>query len=84
MNNKEFKTLVGNKIFSVRFTKKDGSIRNLNGRLGVTKYLSGVGLKYNPELLNMIPVFDLQIKEYRIVNLNTVDKIKCNKKVLEF
>jgi hypothetical protein len=69
---KQFKELVGNKIFSVEFTKKDGSLRKMVCRLGVKKHLRGGELSYNPEDFNYLVVFDLQSEEYRTINVNTL------------
>ena len=65
------------KFFTVYFYKKDGSLHKLNGRLGVTKnlkggeYLKGHGANY-PQY---VPVYDVQIKEYRTVNLDTAQSL---------
>jgi len=75
---KQLRELVGSKIFSVEFTKKDGSLRKMVCRLGVKKYLKGGELKYNPEELNYLTVFDLQSEEYRTINVNTLKKIKLD------
>jgi len=72
------KELVGNKIFSVEFLKKDGSLRKMVCRLGVKKHLKGGELKYSPEDFNYLTVFDLQSEEYRTINVNTIKKIKLD------
>jgi len=69
------KELVGNKIFAVEFIKKDGSLRKMVCRLGVKKHLKGGELRYNPEDLNYLTVFDLQSEEYRTINVNTLKTI---------
>ena len=69
------------RIFTVTFTKKDGSLRKLTGRFGVTKYLKG-GKSTIPENL-YFTVFDLGIKEYRAVNKNTIVSLKANGTLLE-
>jgi len=71
----QLRELVGNKIFSVEFTKKDGSLRKMVCRLGVKKHLKGGELKYNPEELNYLTVCDLQSEEYRTINVNTLKSI---------
>ena len=63
------------KFFSVEFYKKDGTPRKLHGRLGVTKHLKGGTKGY--DISNLLTVFDMQIKKYRTVNLNTVTKLTC-------
>ena len=49
------------KIFTAITTKRtNGERRVLNCRLGVTKYVTGEGLKFDPEKKNLITVFDMQ------------------------
>jgi hypothetical protein len=62
------------KIFTVTFIKKDGSLRVLNGRLGVTKHLKGGLSTLNP--LEYITVYDLQSKGYRAINRSTIIDVK--------
>tara|TARA_R110000824_G_scaffold143854_3_gene311623 strand:- start:812 stop:1093 length:282 start_codon:yes stop_codon:yes gene_type:complete len=54
------------------FIKKNGDDRKLNGRLGVKKHLKGGELKYNPSDYGLMTIFDVQKKEYRMVNLETL------------
>lgn len=70
------------KFFSVTFVKKDGSIRVLNGRLGVKKYTHGGELKFDPEGKGLMVVFDVIKKGYRMINLGTVRKIKFKKEYI--
>lgn len=58
------------KIFTVTFTKADGSIRVLNGRLGVTKHLKGGKCTLDPN--KYVIIYDLQKKGYRAVNVNSI------------
>lgn len=67
------------KTFSVVFTKKDNSLRLLNGRLGVTKHLTGKGLSYNPETRGLLNVYDMKAKGYRMVTISTIQGLKINK-----
>ena len=69
------------KIFTVVFIKKDGTERTMNARLGVKKYLKGGELKYNASEMGLIPVYDIQSKGYRMVNSNTIKKLKIGGKV---
>lgn len=62
------------KIFTVEFLKKDGSLRTLNGRLGVKKYLKGGTCTLDQD--QYIIVFDLQNKVYRAVNKFTIQSVK--------
>lgn len=60
------------KFFSVSFIKKDGSERKMTARLGVKKDIKGVGMKYDPLERNLIVVFDIHKKAYRMINLSTI------------
>lgn len=80
----EFRDVVGGKIFSAKFVKKDGTIRQIRARLGVKKYLAGGELSYNPSEKNYLIVFDLDKKAYRTINFNTLLEIKYSKQEWEF
>jgi hypothetical protein len=67
------------KYFTVSFTKKDGTNRVMNARLGVKIYLKGGTLPYNPDEKGLIPVFDAKTKGYRMVNINTINKLVIDK-----
>lgn len=67
---------MGNKIFTVTFTKKDGTTRVMNARRGVTKGVTGVGLPYNAEEKGLITVYDMKIRQFRTVNVETVQTVK--------
>jgi hypothetical protein len=62
------------KIFTVTFTKKDGTIRVMNCRLGVTKHLKGGESTLNPN--EYITVYDMQNKGYRAINRQTIIDVK--------
>ena len=64
------------KMLTVSFIKKDGSVRVLNGRLGVTKYIKGSNLKKNSN--DYITVYDVQNKGYRSVSRDTIVAVRCN------
>jgi hypothetical protein len=64
------------KFFTVTFIKKDGSTRVMNARLGVKAYLKGGELPYDPESKGLIPVYDVKTGDYRMVNVNTITKLK--------
>lgn len=73
----EFKEMVSDgKIFTVEFIKKDGTLRKMNARLGVKKYVKGVGLAFDPIEKNLLPVFDMQKNAYRMINATTIQSIK--------
>ena len=64
------------KFFTVTFIKKDGTERVMNARLGVKVYLKGGELPYNPDEKGLIPVYDVKTGGYRMVNVNTIKKLK--------
>lgn len=79
------KTFVGkNKIFTATFVKKDGTTRVMNCQLGVKKHLKGGEQKFNPIEKNLLTVFDMQKKEYRMINISTLITLKANGEVIEF
>lgn len=74
-------------FIGVTFVKKNGEVRNMNGRVGVHKSkhapLKGVGLAYDPKDYGLVGIFDAQKKAYRMVNINTLSELKVNGKVYE-
>ncbi len=58
------------KMVTVSFIKQDGSLRVLNGRLGVKKYLKGG--KATVDAKEYISIYDVQNKGYRSINRNTI------------
>jgi len=77
----EARTLLLNQdgsIFSITFTKKDGSIRQMNCRFGVKKHLKGGELAYDPLSKGLLPVYDLKNEGYRMISLNTIIELKLN------
>ena len=71
-----------NNIFSVVFLKKDGTIRKMNCRFGVKKYLKGGSLSFDPIKRGLLVVFDVNKKAYRMINLKTITNV--NMKGLEY
>lgn len=71
------------KIFSVTFIKKDGSLRKMNAMRGVRKGVKGVGHSFNPSEKNLLTVYDMQIRDFRFVNLNDVISFKANRKTFQ-
>lgn len=58
------------RFVSVRFVKKDGSIRSMVCRLGVTKHLKGGSSTLDP--VKYLTVFDVAAKGYRAINRDTI------------
>tara|TARA_B100001093_G_scaffold170426_3_gene163306 strand:+ start:9117 stop:9371 length:255 start_codon:yes stop_codon:yes gene_type:complete len=67
------------KFFTVNFIKKDGSKRHMLARTGVKKYLKG-GESPAKNRDNMIVVFDVHKRAYRMINLDTLLSFKCGNK----
>lgn len=66
-----------NKVFSVTFIKKNGEVRHMNCRFGVTKYLRG-GESTTAHIPSIVTVFDMQKKQYRNINLETLKSVRYN------
>ena len=67
------------KIFSVRFIKKDGTIRDMTCRLETDTGKVGTGV--SPEKIDnpYICVYDMQKEGYRLINLQTIRSIKAER-----
>jgi hypothetical protein len=62
------------KIMTVKFIKKDGSLRVMNCRLGVTKHLKGGTSTLNPD--KFITVYDLKSEGYRAIDKESILDVK--------
>lgn len=58
------------RIFTVTFIKKDGTVRVLNGRLGVEKHLKGGVCTLDKD--KFIIVYDLKAEGYRAVDKESI------------
>lgn len=69
-------------IFTCQFVKKDGSIRIINCRLGVKKYLKDAyHVRKNQE--QYLVAFDLQLKMYRNISVNSLQWLRIKNRHLE-
>lgn len=74
---------LGQKIFAVTFTKKDGTIRDMAARLDVRSYQKNPDAPPDLALLEqdtrhgLLRVFDMRKKGYRMINLDGLQSIKC-------
>jgi hypothetical protein len=59
---------------TIKFIKKDGSLRVMNCRLGVTKHLKGGTSTLNPD--KFITVYDLKSEGYRAINKESILDVK--------
>jgi hypothetical protein len=64
-----------NMIFGVEFIKKDGSVRKMNCRFNVKSHLKGGELAYDPSEYDLMTVFDMDKKNYRMINLETIQSL---------
>lgn len=71
-------------IFSCSFVKKDGSVRDMTARLGVTKHLVGDGPSKTAHIDKYVTVFDMQKQAYRNINVETIKRITFNKQTYVF
>ena len=67
-------------IFSTTFIKKDNTIRTLTSRTG-KQYASKTGKEapYKPSDYNLIPLYDMRKKAFRMLNLSTLLTLSINK-----
>ncbi len=68
----------GGRIFSVYFQKKDQTMREMTCRRGVKKHLRGGELPYDPKSRQLLPVFDLTLRQYRSVNIASLVSFKVS------
>jgi len=68
------------RIFSSTFIKKDNTIRTLTCRLGKRyKSKTGRNAPYKAQNYNLLPVYDMKIKDFRMLNFNTLLTLTINK-----
>lgn len=67
-------------FFSVSFVKADGTLRDMVCRLGVTKGVKGTGMSYDPRDRDLLPVFDVAKDAYRMIRLNTLQRVTVDGK----
>lgn len=75
------------KFFTVEFIKKDGTLRRMNCRTGVKKYLKNNGkqIKITPANDNgILRVFEVSKSQYRSINIDTIKRITFDKITLKF
>lgn len=72
------------RMFVVRFTKQDGTIRTMYAKTGVKRHLSKNPNKrkicnINP---NIVRVYDMESKSYKSFKLDSVVEFKCKNTIL--
>lgn len=86
INKTEAKKLIhgtNGKFFSAVFTKKDGTLREMRCRLGVRKYVTGVGRAFNPSDYDLIGVFDIEKDGHRMINIKTLEALRIKGQTYE-
>ena len=78
--NKAKELIKGSKglIFAATFTKKDGTHRLMNARIGKKYTPTGKAAPYKAEDYNLLPVYDMKIKAFRMININTLTNLSIN------
>ena len=77
---KELISQSNGRIFSAVFIKKDNTHRLINARLGKRyKSKTGKAAPYKPSNYNLLPVYDMRIKAFRMINFNTLLTLTINK-----
>ena len=71
---KALRTLIKGKFFKVEFVKADGTLRTMNGRMGVHKYVKGTG-KTPPA--DSVVMYLEALKTYRSFKLDHLISLKC-------
>ncbi len=66
-------------IFSTTFIKKDNTIRTLTSRTGKQYTPTGKKAPYKPSDYNLMALYDMRKKAFRMLNLNTLLTLSINK-----
>ena len=70
------------RIFSAVFIKKDQTHRLMNARLGKHyKSKTGKAAPYKAKEFDLLPVYDMKIKAFRMLNFNTLLTLSINKNI---
>ena len=82
MTKDELYNMVGGRFFHVTFLKKDGTIRHMNARIGVKKYLKHT-VNHDPKNAHptVVTVYDMKKRAYRAFDLDRVYNVRQGKKV---
>ena len=68
------------RIFSAVFIKKDNTHRLINARLGKNyKSKTGKAAPYKAKEFNLLPVYDMKNKAFRMLNFNTLLTLSIDK-----
>lgn len=70
------------RIFAAHFIKKDGTLRKMVARIGVTKHVKG-GTNGTSAKNNLVTVYDMAKGGYRTINLRTLLTLKVGGEIYE-
>lgn len=80
-----YELLKNGHTFTAVFEKRtNGEIRTMNARLGVKKHLAGGELKFSPLKRDLLPVFDMNIQEYRFIPMEGLISINVDGTHIQF
>lgn len=80
MNVKAIREILENtqgRFFTVEFIKKDGTLRKMNCRAGVQKFLKG-GDSTVADRVDLFTVYDVVAKGYRNINIKTIQSMNID------
>jgi hypothetical protein len=77
--------LMDGKFFTVEFIKRgNGKLRVMNCRTRVHKHRRMGQLKFKPSQYNLILVYDVKVKGYRMISVEGIQKLRAQKMELVF
>jgi len=79
VNLKDYLMSLKGRFVGVDFVKQDGSVRALNGRLGVHCHAKGGENKTVADSRPYLTIFDAKAGQYRTLNLATVMELRSNR-----
>lgn len=82
VNLRTFIEALDGQIASIDYVKQAGEARTLTGRLGVKAYLKGGQNKVEAADRPYLTMFDMQLRQYRTVDLSTVSAIRAQGKII--
>lgn len=71
-----------NKFVTITFSKKDGTLRRINGRFGVKKYLKGG--KATLDRSKFMIIYSVQDRGYRAINRDSIVQVLANKQLTNY
>lgn len=67
------------RTFVVEFVKRStGEVRKMQARCGVKAHLAGGSMPYSPLEKKLLPVWDFNKEDYRLVSLDSINWVKLN------